>query len=451
MGALSSARKSMGSAAGGESSGTPFSSTKKSASQHNSGMTPQPKRESGVPPVPALPSAYTPLGEVKPSKATLSSSKSVPVFQRYAAPFEAMATPPEDFRLLVRQAEQNTATSSAQEPQRSRRSDPSSALVMKDAAPVEVPELSKEDEEALQNLAAEPIIEGNSGVLDGGDDDHAVVKSTRSPSPRKVSPPKQQQQLLRGPAPPLLHRIQSSDVAVVTPSKQEAAHAIAIKRVKPAVPGIVQLFGVLLPILTVLGSYGQYWAHETRALGFCDTESVSNQVVAARRGQFDHPGKPTFTSFEEGFNIDWPLLANDAIKAVTPETCAACPAHAECAEGAVKACKRDYILQPNALAYLFGDGLNPKKSVTSVLFKPSCRPDTERLVRVAETASQIAKYLRAHRGDIVCGGEEKARRKSAKKDRTGKPEEWAVYGASEDFTKKVIKEVRNVSHLTFCC
>lgn len=351
-----------------------------------------------------------------------------------------MATPAEDFRLLVHEAEQNTASSSSK---RSRRSDPSSALVMKPAAPVEVPELSEEDQQALEDLAAEPVLQGYSDAADAVDEDNVVVKSSRSPSPRKVSPPKQAQQ--RGPAPPSLNRIQSSDVAVVTPAKQEAAHAIAIRRVKPATPAIVQAMAIILPLLTVLAGYAPYWAQETRSLGFCDTETLSNNAVVARRGQFEHPGKPTFTGPDEGLKVDWPLLADDVMRAVTPVTCAPCPAHAECVDGAVKACKRDYILQPNAIAYLFGDGLDPSKSVTSVLFKPSCRPDTERLVRVAETASQIAKYLRAHRGDIVCGGEEKARKRSAKKDRTGTPEEWAVYGASEDFTRKVIKEVRSVS------
>jgi hypothetical protein len=415
------------------------------------------KRESIVPAVPAIPAAYASAG---PSK--LSSSKSMSSLSKTAGtPLQGLRTRPEDFNLSLSPTKQDTIpVPEPRSPKKALSKDsPPTFPAPKDAVsrtrgrqsmPAvsndrqtrsnNVPELTQEDLDVLDDLSNEPLMAGREVATDDDDEDSVNVAASRAPEstskPRKVSS-QLTKPAKRGPAPPERAVAQAAET-VVTPAKTQG---VVIRPARSSLPKAVRTLGAALPLLALFGSYGKYWAAQKQTLGFCDTEASANRAVIHRRMQQLTAPKP-YTS-----NPAIDSLLKDSIDYLTPNTCEPCPPHGVCEDGQVKSCTKDYILQPNAVAFLFSDGLDPKSSVAPVLFKPYCRPDTERLVRVAETASQISSFLRAFKGNIICSGEEKARRKSALKDRSGQPEDWAVYGASQDWLKKVIFDQKNVSQV----
>ena len=399
-------------------------STSSSSVRRSTSRSALQSKDSQVPPVPSFPIPYP------SSSSGLVSSKSFPSLPKYSAPLKDLQTRPEEFTLSVRKREepkvlQKTEKGKGRQSKGSRDSAAKESLLFR--------ELTKEDQLILEELASEAI-------LDDDEESYMVGASIASPGkPRKPSSPKKSPK--RGPAPPSIHRgnqvVSETDTAIASASRFKSG-GINLLRSKLGLSRPLQLAGLMLPLLTISGSYGSYWASQKRNLGFCDTDATANRAVVHHRMQSLLSPKP-YTS-----NPTIDKFVKDATTALTPESCEICPTHAICADGEVKACAKDYILQPSVLAFLFSNGLSPRQSVMPLLFKPSCQPDTERLVRVAETASQIAAYLRDRKGDIICSGEEKARSQAARKSKNGKAEDWAVYGTSEDWLKKVTAEQRNV-------
>ena len=372
-------------------------------------------RDSQVPPVPSIPNSVS-------SRASgLTSSKSLSNLGKYSAPLESLQMRPEDFSLSIGKKAEHVRTPADKgrgQPNKNRISDSSRFT----------PQLTAEDEEILVELASEAI-------LDENEESVAVGPSIASPGkPRKSRSPKKSPK--RGPIPHKNHETMSDQAGnkrVLASSQKALGHR------GRTFPRGIQFAGLALPLITLLWSYGGYWASQKRELGFCDTDATSNRATVHRRMRtLTSPKAFTNSPTVDGF-------LQDAIVALTPQRCESCPTYAICADGQVKTCVKDYLLQPKALAFLFSDGSDPKKSILPLLFKPSCRPDTERLIRVAETATQIAGYLKDHKGQIICSGEEKARQKVAKRNSEGAFEDWAVYGASEDWVRKVMSESKDVS------
>ncbi|GAA5958131.1 hypothetical protein JCM3765_002825 [Sporobolomyces pararoseus] len=140
-----------------------------------------------------------------------------------------------------------------------------------------------------------------------------------------------------------------------------------------------------LILLTVI--YSLWWREEKLAVGFCDTNSSSNQLVSSRSTSLAIPSLPS-------------SLCTTLDTLNLRPTCTPCPTHGFCESGKFVGCSIDYVpkLSPLRLG-----GLLP--------IAPKCVPDTEKLMVVAMQASKASRLLRKRRGEVVCGGLERLRKK----------------------------------------
>ena len=385
------------------------SSSKVSLDHHDDSRGGGSRRQSSVA------QARSNVSEIKP-KISMSSSKSVPNLAKFQAgsPFESLQTAPEQFRLIARQAEEDRKLKPSS-PYKSRNRESLASNGATNGRSVQG-DVSRRSSARDTSEAVEEDAQSDAS-------DSIQVMPSIATSPQRRSPPKQVEERAV---------LATEPKAVQKPSKHE--HSLA----RPAPTFTLRKAIALgLPLLAMLAAYGRFWALEKQALGFCDTGMTGNAAVLSQRRSLVHAKSITGTK-------DVDALLHDARLRLTPATCAPCPAHAICSDGLVQRCTKDFLLQPNKLAYLLDDGTDASQSVLPLLLPPRCRPDTERLVYIAETASQAARYLREHRGNIICSGEERARLRAANKDRTGQPEAWSVYGVSQDFLRKIAQEQRNV-------
>ena len=354
----------------------------------------------------------TTLAEQAKKRAGLPSSKSMPSFKQPPALFESLQTAPEDFKLIVRKADEEMK--SLAPPKHS-----TSGSQRRQSSPL-VTSSHIEDQQILDDLADEPALDDTFANESPAETQQvSATQSTKSqrrlPAPATSSSPPREV-------------VKASEQVVVPKSRR-----------KLAVSAPTALAVASLPLLSAFGWAANRWLDQKQQLGFCDTGSTTNAKVQLQHARLAQTPHVVFGDER----VDGPLRS--IIDQFTPISCGPCPAHAVCSNGNVDSCTRDYILRPHKVAYLLGDGIDASKSVLPLLLHPQCKPDTERLMRVAELASQIAKYLRHVRGDIICSGEERARIRAAKKNKHGKVEDWSVYGLSEDFVKKIVFENRNVS------
>ncbi|SNX81517.1 related to SRC1 - involved in sister chromatid segregation [Melanopsichium pennsylvanicum] len=142
-------------------------------------------------------------------------------------------------------------------------------------------------------------------------------------------------------------------------------------------------------IIFILSFYIWY-ARETRALGFCDTNSDTNAIVEDRRLTF----LATAAAHNETVE-DLTLLPAHLQPACTP-----CPSHANCVHGKVLGCDSDdWVLQPSFASHLpLSNWLLPLSNTA-----PRCYPDTQKLVLASELALAISHMLAEFKGEIVCG------------------------------------------------
>ncbi|KAJ1030432.1 hypothetical protein NDA16_001341 [Ustilago loliicola] len=133
-----------------------------------------------------------------------------------------------------------------------------------------------------------------------------------------------------------------------------------------------------------------WYARETRALGFCDTNSDTNAIVEDRR--------LTALAFAQA--------SNETVEDTTilptrfQPTCTPCPPHANCADGKVIGCSSDdWVLQPNLRSHIPLANFFLPLSTTA----PRCYPDTQKLVLASELAQAISHMLAEFKGEIVCG------------------------------------------------
>ncbi|SPO19851.1 related to SRC1 - involved in sister chromatid segregation [Ustilago trichophora] len=143
-------------------------------------------------------------------------------------------------------------------------------------------------------------------------------------------------------------------------------------------------------ILVGVFAWTVWYARETRALGFCDTNSDTNAIVEDRR--------LTALAYAQANNEtveDMTLLPTRL-----QPTCTPCPAHADCAYGKVLGCSSDdWVLQPNLRSHIPLANWFLPLSTTA----PRCYPDTQKLVLASELAQAISHMLADFKGEIVCG------------------------------------------------
>lgn len=137
-------------------------------------------------------------------------------------------------------------------------------------------------------------------------------------------------------------------------------------------------------------AWTMWYARETRALGFCDTNSDTNAIVQDRQ--------LTALAFARA--------NNESVEDTTilPErfqpSCTPCPPHASCAHGQVVGCSSDdWVLQPNLRSHVpLAKWVLPLRMTA-----PRCYPDTQKLVLASELAQAVSHMLADFKGEIVCG------------------------------------------------
>lgn len=143
-------------------------------------------------------------------------------------------------------------------------------------------------------------------------------------------------------------------------------------------------------LLGLTVAYILWWREEKLAAGFCDTGSRSNPLVASRRTSLAAAGLPELP----------PSVLRTADRLHLRPTCTPCPQHGHCRDGNFVGCTLDYVPRQSPLRL---GGLLP--------IPPKCVPDTEKLMMVAMQASKASRLLRQRRGEVVCKGMERMRRK----------------------------------------
>ncbi|GAA5882698.1 hypothetical protein JCM1840_001378 [Sporobolomyces johnsonii] len=172
-------------------------------------------------------------------------------------------------------------------------------------------------------------------------------------------------------------------------------------------------------LVGVFIAYLLWWREEKLAAGFCDTGSSTNSRVSSRSTSLSLP------------LVSLPAPVLSALDSVhLRPTCTPCPAHGHCFEGAFVGCSGDHVLRQSPFRL---GGLLP--------VPPTCEPDTEKLMMVATQASKANKMLMQRRGEVVCQGLEKLRRKQAP---DGADEAW-IFGISAD---KVLAALRNENEMS---
>ncbi|BGP37921.1 inner nuclear membrane protein enriched at telomere/subtelomere region [Rhodotorula kratochvilovae] len=185
---------------------------------------------------------------------------------------------------------------------------------------------------------------------------------------------------------------------VVGQGKQLAADVIHLK--EPArgsvLPSLAALRRAGLAALVLLSLAYAFWRRdETVAAGYCDTGSTTNARIDARRTSLALPALPDLPPAAASFADAWGLRPG----------CTPCPTHGHCTDGAFVGCTLDHVpVQPSALRTL--GGWIPAPSV--------CVPDTAKQVAIARQASAGAHLLRRRRGDVLCRGLKKARKRDAR-------------------------------------
>lgn len=306
--------------------------------------------------------------------------------------------------------------------------------------PFEAGDRDEEEEEFEEELFGEsnpapvPVVEALRG-------NHARAPPRHSEplpySPRRAQLVAQQQAIANTPrrsfplpTPPAssLRRQMVSTSSRSSATKSQQQKAISVRPVSTSVVSskTVQTFKRVSTwtIAVVALVYSLWWREEKLAVGFCDTNSRSNPLVAQRATSLAVPSLPASL-----------CSTLDALQ-LRP-TCTPCPTHGFCQSGKFVGCSIDYV--PRASALRLG-GLLP--------IAPACVPDTEKLMVVAMQASKASKLLRKRRGEVVCGGLERLRKKqiAAGAARAGTGDHGAfVYGLEADHVLNALMRENEVS------
>ncbi|KIS71773.1 uncharacterized protein UMAG_00208 [Mycosarcoma maydis] len=150
------------------------------------------------------------------------------------------------------------------------------------------------------------------------------------------------------------------------------------------------LKSVLVFVAVGVLAWTVWYARETRALGFCDTDSNTNSIVEDRR--------LTALAFAQANNetLDDLTIFPDRLQ----PACTPCPPHANCAYGKVLGCTSDdWVLQPSIRSNIpLANAFLPLGMTI-----PRCYPDTQKLVLASELAQAISHMLADFKGEVICG------------------------------------------------
>jgi hypothetical protein len=259
-------------------------------------------------------------------------------------------------------------------------------------------------------------------------------------SPRQAQLAAQQQAIANTPrrsfplpTPPASNSRRSLVPAKSRPSKdQQQSKAISLRSSASSalstdtVHKVKHVSGWTILLLTII--YSLWWREEKLAVGFCDTNSSSNQLVSFRSTSLAVPSLPAS------------LCTTLDLLNLRP-TCTPCPTHGFCQSGKFVGCSIDYV--PKASPLRLG-GLLP--------IAPKCVPDTEKLMVVAMQASKASRLLRKRRGEVVCGGLERLRKKqiTAGNGKGGVGDREAfVYGLQANNVLNALMRENEVSKFSF--
>ncbi|KAL8284106.1 hypothetical protein RQP46_004855 [Phenoliferia psychrophenolica] len=372
---------------------------------------------SGTPPSPAPPLPNTPIGYkfMAPLERVKRSPPEVVALQREYAKMERERLQAEEEEAERLQAEQEELEAMQDdyelepEPEMEMEMEPEPVVETVRSRPTAV--RWKSEPEQLHT----PSLEGSR---------HEIRKTpatkqqqVASAAPRQVVTPRQSSTPLRRSslAPP---RTPAEPLAVSPRAKPKPKPKAFTQPATPIVTPARLL--VAFPLLLVAFLV---WTQEKLALGYCDTASSSNALVASRPLSLV---LPSFTSYTPPQALVSLLDATH----LRP-SCTACPAHGHCDAGALTACDDQYV----ARAHPLGGSFLPLPA--------KCVPDTEKQLAVLEVASAIAAKLRARRGEVVCDS-----RMKASKERTSK-EEAFVYGREKGTLEDEMKQDNMVSGRQF--
>ncbi|CAE6432638.1 unnamed protein product [Rhizoctonia solani] len=232
-------------------------------------------------------------------------------------------------------------------------------------------------------------------------------------------------------------------------------------KIPPVVPRWLSLilgFGFSI-LLSITASYKA----ESSSIGWCDTGSNTNSIIAERQiaqaaryecaerlylnstleavGLIDSREgaankQEVFDGLMGGECTPLPLLSIPH-----PQTCTPCPDHATCTPPYGITCHPTYILKPHPLDVIpglraFASGL---PGFGAVAFPPQCVEDDARKRKVSGVAKGMATYLETVKGERVCGGSV-----GSKPVDGGEPKKFGV--KVNDLAELVLKEMKRTTN-----
>ncbi|KAH9813175.1 Man1-Src1p-C-terminal domain-containing protein [Melampsora americana] len=206
-------------------------------------------------------------------------------------------------------------------------------------------------------------------------------------------------------------------------------------------PGEGLSFLLKLSCVAAILAILNWYRSQTISLGYCDTGSDSNARTRDQRierfleaDDMGSGGIGTGDSMKERFG-----QVMEAINMIglLPD-CMSCPIHGICEKGKIKGCEMDYVLKNSRLGERF-EGWLP------MLMPPSCLPDTDKLIKIAESANGINQVLRSRRGEVVCG----LGMGGVDIKPEGKSKEVKRFGITEDELKQKVMKERGVEEEIF--
>ncbi|GAA5845641.1 hypothetical protein JCM9279_006059 [Rhodotorula babjevae] len=349
----------------------------------------EPEYEDDVPPVPALPAS---VRAKQQQRASLGTASGAPIGVPYMVPVAKVKTTPPQVAEMLRQHE---AAQRASAPATA--SPSSSATKPKDKPP---------------QLYSSPR------TRVAGPSPHARARSSSSPDDDRISAAaRTAKRQVVGQGKHLGADVIRLRDASPSSSAREAA-LVALP--SPRTVRRAALFALVALVLALV-----LWRRaETIAAGYCDPNAPSNERTAARRTSLALPSLPDLSPSADA------LLDSTGLR----PGCTACPQHGHCAHGDFVGCELDHVPVEPGLVRTLG-GLLPAPSV--------CVPDTAKQVAVARQASAGAHVLRHRRGEVVCRGLERARRRE-REHGAGAREDAYVFGMD---AVKVLDEMARANEL----
>ncbi|EPQ32256.1 uncharacterized protein PFL1_00453 [Pseudozyma flocculosa PF-1] len=163
-----------------------------------------------------------------------------------------------------------------------------------------------------------------------------------------------------------------------------------------------QLLWVIL--VGVVAFWALWYTRESRTIGYCDTGSTTNSLLIQRELEAQAAAAASRAALAEGQqhddDDDESALAGQIVPDFLRPTCTPCPDNAVCKDTRLLGCiSPDYVVEHAWLDNVPLSGL----LLPLGWVRPSCVPDTAKLVLAADLASSINIRLAKWKGEVVCG------------------------------------------------